>query len=100
MPYRIPDHHQAAGALHHEIPLLRFANETVFQTKAGSFGMVLQASGIDPECRLDQDLESYTRRIEKAVKTFDERFRLYQYMMNSRDRGADRRRARVYVVAG
>ncbi len=81
MSARIPDHHQAAGALHHEIPLLRFVNETVFQTKAGSFGMVLQASGIDPECRLDEDLESYARRIEKALKTFDERFRVYQYMI-------------------
>src|SRR6185437_6815287 len=81
MPTRIPDHHQAAGALHNEIPLLRFANETVFQTKAGSFGMVLQASGIDPECRLDEDLERYARRIEKALKTFDERFRVYQYMI-------------------
>lgn len=57
MTIRIPDHHHAARALHNEIPLLRFANETVFQTKAGSFGMVLQGSGIDPECRLDEDLE-------------------------------------------
>lgn len=81
MTSRIIDHHQAAGALHHEIPLLRFVNETVFQTKAGSFGMMLQASGIDPECRLDEDLESYARRIEKALKTFDERFRVYQYMI-------------------
>jgi type IV secretory pathway VirB4 component len=59
MSARIPDYHQAAGALHHEIPLLRFVNKTVFQTKAGSFGMVLQASGIDSERRLDEDLESY-----------------------------------------
>ncbi|HZQ56014.1 MAG TPA: hypothetical protein VFB14_27720 [Bryobacteraceae bacterium] len=81
MRTRIPDHHKAAGALHHEIPLLRFANETVFQTKAGSFGTALQVSGIDPECQLDEDLESYARRIEKALRTFDERFRLYQYMI-------------------
>lgn len=82
MSARIPNYHQAAGALHHEIPLLRFVNETVFRTKAGSFGMVLRASGIDPECRLDEDLESYARRIEKAMKTFDERFRVYQYISN------------------
>jgi len=43
--------------------------------------MVMQASGIDPECRLDEDLESYARRIEKALKTFDERFRVHQYII-------------------
>jgi hypothetical protein len=39
--------------LHDEIQLLRFVNETVFQTKSGSFGMALEVSGLDPECRLE-----------------------------------------------
>ena len=46
------DAHEKAGALHQEIALLRFVNGTVFETKSGSFGMVLRPHGIDPECRM------------------------------------------------
>ncbi|MBV9083871.1 MAG: hypothetical protein JOZ62_14425 [Acidobacteriaceae bacterium] len=75
------NYHHEAGALHADIGLLRFVTETVFQTKSGSFGVVSSVSGIDPECRLDSDLESYCRRIDKALRPFDERFRVYQYLI-------------------
>src|ERR1039457_3944142 len=82
---RILDQHRHAGALHDEIQLLRFVNETVFQTKSGSFGMALEVSGLDPECRLEADLDNYSRRLERALKTLDERFRLYQYVIKRFD---------------
>src|SRR5664279_3746442 len=75
------DAHEKAGALHQEIALLRFVNGTVFETKSGSFGMVLRPHGIDPECRMEQDIDTYSRRIEKARKVFDERFRVYEYII-------------------
>ena len=73
--------HQKAGALHQEIALLRFVNGTIFETKNGSFGVVLRPRGIDPECRMEQDIDTYSRRIEKARKVFDERFRVYEYVI-------------------
>ncbi|MDQ2843883.1 MAG: hypothetical protein M3Y72_23170 [Acidobacteriota bacterium] len=83
--HRLPDNHDSAGALHAEIPLSRFISPTVFRTKNGSYGMLIAVSGIDPECRLPEDLESYSRRIERALKTLDERFRLYQYVVKRYD---------------
>src|ERR1035441_7744826 len=97
---RILDQHQRAGALHDEIQLLRFVNETVFQTKSGSFGMALEVSGLDPECRLEADLDNYSRRLERALKTLDERFRLYQYVIKRFDAPIPRRTREQDPTAG
>src|ERR1039457_4402423 len=97
---RILDQHRHAGALHDEIQLLRFVNETVFQTKSGSFGMALEVSGLDPECRLEADLDNYSRRLERALKTLDERFRLYQYVIKRFDASIPRRTREQDPTAG
>jgi hypothetical protein len=59
----------------------RFIDEQVFLTKANALGMVLAVEGRDPECVTDETLESYTRRIAAAWRSFDDGFRLYQYLI-------------------
>lgn len=43
--------------------------------------MVLKAIGTDPECLDESQLDSIARRFESAARTFDEKFRLYQYAL-------------------
>src|SRR5260370_38558268 len=70
-----------AGACTSEIALSRFINESIFETKLGDLGMVLSLVGIDPDCRTDETLNAYTRRFESAIRLFDDRFRVYSYIV-------------------
>jgi type IV secretion system protein VirB4 len=70
-----------AGACASEIALSRFINSTVFETKLGDLGMVLSMVGIDPDCRTEEVLNAYTRRFESAIRLFDDRFRVYSYIV-------------------
>src|ERR1039457_5808610 len=97
---RILDQHRHAGAIHDEIQLLRFVNETVLQTKSGSFGMALEVSGLDPGGRLEGALDNYSRPLEGALKPLDERFRLYQYVIKRFDASIPRRTREQVPTAG
>ena len=70
-----------AGACAQEIALLRFINNTMFETKIGDPGILLSLTGIDPDCRTEETLEALTRRYESAMRLFDDRFRVYSYIM-------------------
>lgn len=70
-----------AGALHSLLPIRRFVDDHVFLTKHNQLGVVLQLAGIDDQCLTVAMLESYTRRIAAAWRSFDERFRVYQYVI-------------------
>jgi type IV secretion system protein VirB4 len=70
-----------AGASVSEIALSRFINHTVFETKLGDLGMLLSLVGIDPDCRTDEMLNAFTRRFESAIRLFDDRFRVYSYIV-------------------
>ncbi len=70
-----------AGALHCLLPINRFVDDNVFLTKRNQLGVVLQVEGIDDECHTAEMLESCTRRIAAAWRSFDERFRIYQYVV-------------------
>ncbi|MGA8595081.1 MAG: hypothetical protein WB676_10095 [Bryobacteraceae bacterium] len=72
---------QDAGACADEIALLRFIDDITFETKLGDLGILLSLSGIDPDCRTDEELNAFTRRYESAVRLFDDRFRLYSYIV-------------------
>jgi type IV secretion/conjugal transfer VirB4 family ATPase len=72
-PYR------EAGASNSVLAPHRFIDDRVFLTKGNHLGVVLMAEGIDDECLTDQTLESYTRRAAQAWRSFDERYRIYQY---------------------
>lgn len=51
---RSPNPLQDAGACANEIALLRFIDNTIFETKLGDLGILLSLSGIDPGCRTDE----------------------------------------------
>jgi type IV secretion system protein VirB4 len=74
-----------SGAFHSLLAPHRFVDDQVFLTKANALGMALAVEGVDPECLTEETLESYTRRMAAAWRSFDERFRLYQYLIK-RDR--------------
>lgn len=72
---------QDTGACADEIALLRFIDEITFESKLGDLGMILSLSGIDPDCRTDEVLNAFTRRYESAMRLFDDRFRVYSYIV-------------------
>ena len=78
---RSPNPLQDAGACAHEIALLRFTDDTIFETKLGDLGILLSLSGIDPDCRTDEALNAFTRRYESAMRLFDDHFRIYSYIV-------------------
>jgi type IV secretion system protein VirB4 len=70
-----------AGACATEIALSRFISKTVFETELGDLGLILSLIGIDPDCRTDEALNVFTRRFESAIRLFDDRFRVYSYIV-------------------
>jgi len=76
-----------AGAFHSLLAPVRFIDQHVFLTKANQVGIAFGVRGIDYECLTDGTLEAHTRRAAVAWRCFDERFRLYQYVIKQ-DRAA------------
>jgi type IV secretory pathway VirB4 component len=72
---------QDAGSCTEQIALLRFIDDITFETKLGDLGILLSFSGIDPDCRTDEVLNAFTRRYESAMRLFDDRFRVYSYIV-------------------
>jgi type IV secretory pathway VirB4 component len=72
---------QDAGSCAEQIALLRFIDDITFETKLGDLGILLSFSGIDPDCRTDEVLNAFTRRYESAMRLFDDRFRVYSYIV-------------------
>jgi type IV secretion system protein TrbE len=70
-----------AGGLHCLLSIRRFVDDHLFLTKKNQVGVVLQLAGIDDESLTAATLESYTRRIAAAWRSFDEPFRIYQYVV-------------------
>lgn len=73
--------YKQAGAFNSLLAPHRFIDEHVFLTKGNQVGVVLRAQGIDYECLTESTLESHTKRAAAAWRSFDERFRLYQYVL-------------------
>jgi len=72
-----------AAALCDHINLYGFWNETMFLTKSGDLGMVLQVPGVDYES-LDHASQEYAvKRLESALKSFGPGFHVYQYLFKS-----------------
>src|SRR5689334_1123386 len=70
-----------ARAFHALFAPHRFIDESVFLTKSNQLGIVLGVEGTDHECLTDGILESYSTRVAAAWRSFDEQFRLYQYVI-------------------
>ena len=82
---RIHAEHRDAGALHELVNLFGFVDSRTFLTKSGDVGVVIQVRGIDYECLDPNELNRVARRFEATLKVFDERFRVYQYLLKRDD---------------
>jgi type IV secretion system protein TrbE len=74
-----------AGAFHTLIGLHGFVGkddaDPTFLTKSGELGTVLKVEGVDAECLDHLQIDQIARRFEAALRMFDERFRVYQYLL-------------------
>ena len=78
--HRIREAYEAAGSFNEQVNLFGFVSDQVFLTKSGDVGLVMSVAGVDYEC-LDKGLiDHLTKRLEAALKIFDENYRLYQYL--------------------
>ena len=64
------------GALNEQVNLYGFVDQHAFLTKSGDVGVVLQVRGVDYECLDGNLLDTLTKRLESALKLFDENFRI------------------------
>ena len=73
-PYR------ETGSLNEHINLFGFIDAHTFLTKSGDVGCVLASKGVDYECLDGNGIDNSTKRLESALKLFDNRCRIYQYL--------------------
>ena len=72
--------YRATGALHENISVFGFLDDSVFFAKNGDVGVVLKVQGVDYECLDTKAIDHFTKRLDSAFKLFDPRFRVYQYL--------------------
>ena len=77
---RIFKNYREAGSLNAQINLYGFIGPDVFLTKTGEVGLILEVRGVDYECLDGSSIDALTKRLESALKLFDENFCLYQYL--------------------
>lgn len=77
---RVFKNYNESGALNAHVNLFGFLDENVFLTKTGDQGIVLEVSGVDYECLDDATVDALTKRLESALRVFDENYRVYQYL--------------------
>jgi type IV secretion/conjugal transfer VirB4 family ATPase len=68
------------GSLSGQINLYGFIGPHVFLTKSGEVGAILEVRGVDYECLDTASIDGFTKRLESALKLFDENYRVYQYL--------------------
>src|SRR3978361_435275 len=73
--------YKEAGSFNSLIAPHAFLDQGVFLTKSNQYGVVFRVRGVDDECLPKETLESSTRRGGSAWRGFDERFRIYQYVV-------------------
>ena len=77
---RILKNYNETGSLSELINLYGFIGPHVFLTKSGEVGIILEVRGVDYECLDDASIDGLTKRLESALKLFDENYRVYQYL--------------------
>jgi type IV secretion system protein VirB4 len=78
---RLLKDYRDAGAFHTLLNLSGFIDDEAFLTKSGDVGVVLRVQGIDDECLTHAQTDQVARRVTFALRTLDERCRLYQYVL-------------------
>jgi type IV secretion/conjugal transfer VirB4 family ATPase len=77
---RIFKNYEETGSLSERINLYGFIDSQVFLTKSGEVGLVLEVRGVDYECLDGTAIDGFTKRLESALKLFDENYCVYQYL--------------------
>jgi type IV secretion/conjugal transfer VirB4 family ATPase len=77
---RIFKNYQETGAFNEQVNLYGFIDSNVFLTKSGELGVILEVHGVDYECIDGASIDGLTKRLESALKLFDENYRIYQYL--------------------
>jgi type IV secretion system protein TrbE len=77
---RIFKDYRETGSLGERVNLYGFIDSQVFLTKSGEVGLILEVRGVDYECLDGAAIDNLTKRLESALKLFDENYRVYQYL--------------------
>ena len=77
---RIFKNYEETGSFNELVNLYGFIDEHAFLTKTGDLGVILEVHGVDYECLDGGTLDGLTKRLESALKLFDESYRVYQYL--------------------
>jgi len=77
---RIFKDYRETGSLAEQINLFGFIGPEVFLTKSGEVGLILEVRGVDYECLDQRSIDQLTKRLESALRLFDEHCRVYQYL--------------------
>jgi type IV secretion/conjugal transfer VirB4 family ATPase len=77
---RILKNYEEVGSLNAMVNLFGFTGPHVFLTKSGDIGVVLELSGVDYECLGTSAVDTLTKRLESALRLFDENYRVYQFL--------------------
>src|SRR5439155_13132475 len=68
------------GSFNEQVNLYGFIDEHVLLTKTGDLGVILEVRGVDYECLDGASIDGLTKRLESALRLFDENYRVYQYL--------------------
>ena len=77
---RIFKNYAETGSFNEQVNLYGFIDSHVFLTKTGDLGVILEVRGVDYECLDGDALDGFTKRLESALKVFDDKYRIYQYL--------------------
>ena len=77
---RIFKNYGETGSFNEQVNLYGFIDSHVFLTKTGDLGVILEVRGVDYECLDGNALDGFTKRLESALKVFDDKYRIYQYL--------------------
>jgi type IV secretion/conjugal transfer VirB4 family ATPase len=77
---RIWKNYEEVGSLNAMVNLFGFVGPHIFLTKSGEVGVVLEMAGVDYECLEPSTVDALTKRLESALRLFDENYRVYQVL--------------------
>src|ERR1700723_1435630 len=75
---RIFKNYDETGSLNEQVNLYGFIGPNIFLTKSGEGGVILEVRGVDHECLDARSVDGFTKRLESALKLFDENYCIYQ----------------------
>jgi type IV secretion system protein TrbE len=78
---RILKDYQESGAVNSLVSVLAAIDDHTFLTKSGNLVAILATPGLDYECLDPSTMQQITHRFESAMRIFDEKFRVYQYLL-------------------